>query len=184
MLGDITIYKQANGQSGSGTQSINVAASTWIIQPGEPISLVAGASACIPASGTMYTVPSAFVPYSVTGTGFLGIAETISSNTASLAGSVDFAPSNSQSVYLCNAQTPSLIATQALYDALVGHRVLLNVNSPGVVNTPETTNGGGQTYTVLLTDSALNGFIVRPLNVFKFPNKVAISPVDGISAFG
>lgn len=182
MLGDITIYKQANGQMGSGTQSINVAASAWIIQPGEPVSLVAGASACIPATGTLYTIPSPYVPYSVTGTGFFGVAETISSNTTSLGGLIDIVAPTSNTVYLCNAQTPSLIATQALYDALVGHRVLLNCSSPGVVNTPEVTNGGGQTYTVLLTDSALNGFIVRPLNVFKFPNKVAFSPLDGISA--
>lgn len=173
MIGDIVIYKQSSSQGGRGSQSMTVAASAWIINAGEPVLLVAGASACIPGSGTMTTIPSAFVPYSVTGTGFLGVAETNSTNTSTAAGSVDFVPATSETVLLINAQTPSLINTQAKYTALVGARVLINTNS---------VTATGATYTALLSDSALNGFIVRPLNVFKFPNKVALSPLDGISA--
>lgn len=173
MLGDIVIYKQSSVQGGRGSQSMTVAASAVLINAGEPVLLVAGASACIPGTGSMTTIPSAFVPYSVSGTGFLGVAETTSTNTASLAGSVEVVPANSQTTYLINAQTPSLINTQAKYDALVGARVLITTVSPTAT---------GAIYQAQLTDSALNGFTVRPLDIFKFPNKVALSPLDGISA--
>lgn len=169
MLGDITIYKQDSTNGGRGSQSITVIASVGLINPGEPVLIVAGASAVLPNQATnLLTLPSPFVPYSVTGTGLLGIAETISTNTSSTAGSVDFLPVTSGTVYLINANSSAAVATQALYDALVGHRVLIDLTSGS--------------YTMLATDSALNGSIIRPLNVFKFPNKIAFSFVDGVSA--
>ena len=51
--------------------------------------------------------------------------------------------------------------TQAEYDALVGARVLLDLTSG--------------TYTILATDSANNGCVVEPLDISRFPNKVAFS---------
>lgn len=179
MIGDFTVFKQTTSPGGRGSQSMNVAASSWVILPGEPVMLVAGASACIPAANNLVAISSPFVPLSVTGTGLVGIAQTTSTNTAGAAGFVEIIPANPETVYLINAQTPSLINTQAKYDALVGARVLINLNSAGVVNTSA---GGGAYYTALLSDSALNGFIVRPLDVFKFPNKVALSPLTGVVA--
>lgn len=169
MLGDIIIYKQASSQGGRGSQSITVVASAGTIAAGEPVLIVAGASAVLPNQSTnLLTVPSPFVPYSVSGTGLLGIAQTTSSNTATLAGSVDFTPAESDTVYLIKANASASIATQTLYNALIGHRVLIDLTSGS--------------YTMLTTDSALNGCIIRPLNVVKFPGVIAFSFVDGVSA--
>lgn len=168
-LGDITIYKQASATGGRGSQSISVAPSAGLILPGEPVLIIAGATSVLPNLSTnLLTIPSPFVPYSVTGTGLLGIAQTTSTNTATLAGSVDFVPVTSETVYLINANSSFLVNTQAKYDALVGHRVLIDL-----------TTG---TYTMLVSDSALNGSIIRPLNVFKFPGKIAFSFTDAVSA--
>jgi len=170
-LGDITIYKQSSAQGGRGSQSITVVASAGVINAGEPVLIVAGASAVLPNVATnLLTVPSPFVPYSVTGTGLLGIAETNSTNTSSLAGSVDFVPVDSKTVYLIkiNAAASANVVTQASYNAIVGHRVLIDL-----------TTGS---YTLLATDSALNGCIVRPLNIVEHPGSVAFSFVDGVSA--
>ena len=174
MIGDITIYQQGSAQGGRGTRRINVAATASIINPGEPVFIVAGASAAVyNQTSNLITVTSPYVPYATTGTGLLGIAETKSTNTASLAGYVDYVPATSTITWLCVAQTPSLINTQAKYDALVGARVLLNVNTPGI----------SEQYTMLLTDSALNGFIVQPLDIFKYPNMVAFIVRDEVTSF-
>lgn len=168
-LGDIVIYKQASAQGGRGSQSITVKASAGLISAGEPVLIVAGASAVLPNQSTnLLTIPSPFVPYSVTGTGLLGVAETTSTNTASAAGSVDFVPVTSASVFLINANSSAAINTQAKYDALVGARVLIDLTSGS--------------YTLLTTDSALNGCLIRPLDIFKFPGKIAFSFLDGVSA--
>ncbi len=51
--------------------------------------------------------------------------------------------------------------TQAEYDALVGKRLLIDLTSGA--------------YTLLATDSANNGLIVMPLNIAKYPGKVAVA---------
>ena len=51
--------------------------------------------------------------------------------------------------------------TQSEYDALVGARVLLDLTA-GV-------------YTILATDGANNGCVVMPLDISKYPNKVAFT---------
>lgn len=169
-LGDIVVFKQSSAQGGRGSQSMTVAASAAVplIYPGEPVCLVAGATSCIPGATNLLTIPSPFVPYSVSGTGLLGIAETKATNTATLAGSVDYIPADSRTVYLITAKVSATITPQATYDALVGHRVLIDLTS-GV-------------YTGLISDSALNGCIIRPLDVFKYPGKIAFSFLDGVSA--
>ncbi len=169
MLGDIVIYKQASANGGRGSQSVFVAPSAGLIQPGEPVFIIAGATSVIPNSANnLITVASPFVSFATTGTGLLGVAETISTNTSAASGSVDFLPVTSQTVYLINAKVSATFNTQAKYDALVGARVLLDYTS-GV-------------YTILASDSALNGCIIRPLDIYKFPGKVAFSFRDGISA--
>ncbi len=168
-LGDITIYKQSSAQGGRGSQSITVVASAGVISAGEPVFIVAGASAVIPNSANnLLTLPSPFVPFSITGTGLLGVAETTSTNTSTAVGIVDFLPVTSQTTFLIKAKTSADINTQAKYDALVGHRVLIDYTSGS--------------YTLLTSDSALNGSIIRPLDTFKFPGLIAFSFVDGVSA--
>jgi hypothetical protein len=168
MLGDIIIYQQASAQGGRGAKRLNVAASATIINAGEPVVMVAGASAVVAGATNLIAVPSPFVPYSVSGTGLVGIAETSSTNSASLAGYVDIVPVSSQTIYLINANASASVNTQAKYDALVGSRVLIDLTT-------------GK-YTLLTTDSALNGCVIQSLDIFKFPGKVAFSFVDGVSA--
>lgn len=168
-IGDITIFRQASSGGGSGSFPFNVAVSATAINPGEPVMLIAGATSIIPnASSNLLTIPSPFVPYSITGTGLLGIAQITSTNTASAVGSVDVVPATSGTTWLINANSGFLVNTQAKYDALVGHRVLIDLTA-GV-------------YTLLTTDSALNGCLIMPLNVFKFPGKIAFKFLDGVSA--
>jgi hypothetical protein len=145
------------------------AASASLIYAGEPVMLVAGASTVLPnQTSNLLTVPSPYVPYATTGTGLLGIAETTSTNTASLAGYVDYVPVDSKTTYLITAKVSGTISTQSQYDALVGHRVLIDLTAG--------------TYTGLIADSALNGCIIQPLNVVKLPGKIAFIFRDGVSA--
>lgn len=169
MLGDIVIYKQGSSQGGRGGLSMNVVASAGVINAGEPVLIVAGASTVAPNQSTNLLVVNSSTPYSVSGSGLLGIAETTSTNTATVSGSVEIYQGNSQTVWLINANSTGAVATQAQYDALVGHRVLIDLTS--------------SKYTLLTTDSALNGCIIQPLNVFKYPGKIAFLFVDAVYAW-
>lgn len=169
MLGDILVFRTSSAQGGRGSDSINVAASASIINAGEPVLLVAGASSAVVNQSTNLLVINASTPYSVSGTGLLGIAETNSTNTTTLVGSVDYIPATSGTTWLINANTSASVATQALYDALVGHRTLIDLTS-------------GK-YTMLTTDSALNGCVIQPLNVFKNPGKIAFKFIDAVYAW-
>lgn len=169
MLGDIVIYQQNSAQGGRGSRRINVAASAGVIYAGEPVLIVAGASAVLPNQATnLLTVASPFVSLATTGTGLLGIAEITSTNTSTAAGYVDYVPVTSGTTYLITANASASVNTQAKYDALVGHRVLIDLTSGS--------------YTMLTTDSPLNGAIIQPLDVFKFPGKIAFTFRDGVSA--
>jgi hypothetical protein len=167
-LGDIVIYRQASAGGGNGSQVFNVAASATVINAGEPVVMVAGSSTVVQGATNLLALASPYVPFSVTGTGLVGVAQTTSTNTASAAGVVEVTPCASNVVYLITANNSANVNTQAKYDALVGSRVLIDLTAGA--------------YTLLTSDSALNGCIIRPLNVFKFPGKIAFSFVDGISA--
>lgn len=169
-LGDIKVYRQASSGGGSGSKPFIAAASAVAIQAGEPVYIVAGATSVIPnVSNNLVLVASPFVPLSVTGTGLLGIAETTATNTSTVAGDVYVIPATSGTTYIINAKTSASVATQALYDALVGHRVLMDLTS--------------NVYTLLTSDSALNGFVIQPLNVFKYPGQIAFTIREGVSAW-
>ena len=169
-LGDITIYQHSSAQGGRGARRFTVGASGVIINAGEPVTMVAGATAVIPMGTNLITIPSPFVPYSVSGLGLVGVAETTSTNTASLAGYVEVVPSTSETTYLITANSLTLVNTQAKYDLLVGSRCLIDLTA-------------GK-YTLLQSaDSALNGCIIVPLDVVKFPGKVAFVFADGVKAF-
>lgn len=168
-LGDITIYRQASAGGGAGSRRMNTAASAGVISAGEPVMFVAGGTSVLPNLSTnLTTIPSPFVPYSVTGTGVMGIAQTTATNTSTAAGFVEYVPATSGTVWLINANNTANVNTQAKYDALVGHRVLIDLTSGA--------------YTLLTSDSALNGCQIQPLDVFKFPGKIAFTFFDGVSA--
>ncbi len=103
----------------------------------------------------------------------IGVAATTATNTASATGVVTVTPVDADLSYLVNPDVAATWNTQAKYDALVGARVLLK-NSVTVGSTPS--NGA---YTLLATDSTNNGCEVQPLDISKYPGKVAIRFREG-----
>lgn len=91
----------------------------------------------------------------------VGIAASTSTNTAALEGTVEVLLDVPGMVYLIAPNVAASFDTQAEYDALVGDRVLLDLTS--------------STYTILASDGATNGCVIEPLDVAKYPGKVAFS---------
>lgn len=76
-------------------------------------------------------------------------------------GFVDVAAIDTGTIWLIAPGVPASWATQALYNANVGKRVLI-----------QKVNG---VYTILAADGATNGCIVENLNIFTYPGMVAFS---------
>lgn len=152
MTGDITFLDQS-AFAGQGALRFNVAAGATAIKAGEPVSCPLGAVQAAVAMATNSPV---------VGTTYMaGIAAIDSTQTASVAGYVDCYPVNNAAVFLIAPKVAASWDTQAEYDALVGSRVLIDLTS--------------STYTILAADSANNGCVIRPLDIFKYPGKVAFS---------
>ena len=155
-LGDFTLLRE--GQFGvAGAERYAVASGAAAsIKAGEPVGKALGAAA----------VATLATNKPVVGTDYIaGISSTTSTDTVAAAGVVDVIPVNSEQVWLCAPAVAATWDTQAKYDALVGDRVLLDKT--------------GGVYTVLAADGATNGCVVRPLDIAKYPGKVAISFRDG-----
>lgn len=156
MLGDFTLLEN-NTLGGRGSRVYNIAAGSTIYA-GEPVSRALG--------GTQ--VYASVNGAGVVGTDYIaGIAATTSTSTASAAGTVTVVPLNNQLTYLVAPAVAASWDTQAEYDALVGKRVTINLT--------------GSTYTVNATDSANNGLVVQPLDISKYPGKVAVAFRSGLS---
>lgn len=157
-LGDFLILEQASSNGGRGSRTYNVAAGATAILAGEPVTHALG----------LATVTQMTTNKPVVATDFLaGIAETNSTQTAGAAGVVSVWPISNQTTFLANPLVPATFATQALYDALVGDRVLIDLTA-GV-------------FTVLATDGATNGAVLQPLDLGRYPGKVAIAFRNGVS---
>ncbi len=159
-LGDL-VLKDQNVSMGTGARLYNVAAGTAILA-GEPVYVVALADSVVQPAPTSFPDASAHL--------MVGIAATSSTNTASAAGTVNVVEVNPSLVYLIAPTTAASWNTQSEYDALVGDRVLI-ANSATVSATP----GNSGSYTVGASDSTNNGCVVQPLDVAKYPGKVAIA---------
>lgn len=158
-VGDFTILEQ-NSTNGRGSRLCLVAAgaASTIINPGEPVARALGAAVVTqPATGTPVVATNFFV----------GIAQTTSTQTAAAAGTVDVLPLSNGTTFLVSPLVPASWDTQAEYDALVGDRVVLDLTA-GV-------------YTVVAGDGATNGLVVMPLDVSKYPGKVAVAFRAGVS---
>ena len=92
-----------------------------------------------------------------------------STQTASVAGTVDYMPLTSGVTYLISPKVAATWDTQAEYDALVGARVLIDLTS--------------SVYTILAADGATYGCVIAPLDVVKFPGKVAFKIRSAVNAF-
>ncbi len=132
-----------------GSRTYNVAAAATTINPGDPVVQDLGAAVVTamatnkPVVGTDYVV---------------GIAETTSTQTASLAGTVQVVPLVPGQAFFIRPNSAAAFDTQAEYDALVGDRVVIDL-----------TTGD---YTILASDSANNGCVILPLTITDVPNKV------------
>lgn len=157
-IGDITFYDQANMQ-GQGALPFITAANTTAINAGEPVTCPLGAvQAAVAMATNKPVVATDFVA---------GIAATASTQTASVAGTVLCYPVTGSAVFLIAPKVAATFATQSAYDALVGSRVLLDLTS--------------SVYTILAADSATSGCVIRPLDISKYPGKVAFSFRNGAS---
>lgn len=152
MVGDVTFYQTTPaGYPGDKFEHVNSGANASI-NAGEPVAKALGQEWATPVVNGAPVV----------GTNYMaGIAATTSTDTTTVAGSVRVARMLPGIQYLCAANVPASIATQAEYDALVGARVTFNLTA-GV-------------YTVNLTDSANNGLVVEPLSITDHPGQVCFS---------
>ena len=156
-LGDFQYLDISTIQS-NGAKKYNVAAGATAILAGEPVAHVLGAA----------VVTQMATNKPVVGTDFMaGIATSNSTQTATVAGTVDVLPLQPGVQYLVSAKVPATWATQALYNALVGSRVLIDL-----------TTG---TFTALAADAATNGAVVVNLDVSRYPGKVAVAFRNAVS---
>ena len=156
--GDITLLR--DGAFGNcGSRLHNVAAAGTTIKAGEPVEKVLGAAAVIPATNNFPNVAG--------GDRMVGIATSTSTNTGAAAGTVQVLSLVPGQVFLIAPKVAATWDTQAEYDALVGDRVLIDLT--------------GSTYTILAADNADYGCVVEPLDIKKYPGKVAFSVRDGAS---
>jgi len=151
MIGDITVLRE--GQFGGvGARKFAVAASSTLIYPGEPVAKALGVSGSV-VTPAVTSSPQVGTHY------FAGIATSTSTNTASANGVVYVMPLDPSVTFLIAPKTAASWDTQSEYDALVGARVLLDLTS--------------STYTILASDSSGNGCVIEPLDISKYPGKVA-----------
>lgn len=155
-LGDITILDSgAFGIIGAREHQV-ASGTTASISAGELVLKSLGSQYV-----TVWTAGSSAKP--VVGTDFLaGLAATSSTETASADGIVSVFPLVSGVVYLGNPDTAATWDTQAEYNALIGDRVLLACTAGGV-------------QTILATDGSTQGLVIEPLDIKKYPGKVAFS---------
>ncbi len=133
---------------------------TTVIKAGEPVSPAVAGIAGLNSTAVIAAVTSS--PILSTTSGFIawvGIAANTSTQTTTAEGTVDVYPLIPGTTYLVAPLTASSWNTQAKYNALVGSRVLIDLT--------------GTTYTIAATDSYVNGLVVMPLDISKYPGKVA-----------
>lgn len=161
MLNDIQVIGDSS-IAPSGSVKYNVAASATLIVPGEPVAVTLG---------TM-TVTKMATNKPVVATDYLaGIAVSTSTNTASVAGTVDVMPLKAGNLYMISANDSTAINTQAKYNALLGYRVLLDL----------TGTYPNDKYTGLVADGATSGCVIMPNDITKNPGKIVFAIRNGVS---
>lgn len=167
-IGDFTILEASSSNGGRGSRTYNVGTASTTINPGEPVTRGVTGSTVVKMYGMAATTG---IAQPVVGTDYVvGIAQTTSTNTTSVAGTVEVLPVNSGITFLASPTVAASWDTQTEYDALVGKRVLIDLG----------TLSSGQ-YSVLGTDGTTNGLVVMPLDIAKYPGKVAVAFRQGLS---
>ncbi len=170
--GDFTVLMSAQFGD-SGTRRYNVAlnasnngsGATYIpvLRPGELVARDLGAITVTGLYGSAVsgnTKPVVSTDYLVG----LCVSPRGSTETDLAAGIVDVMPLVQNVVYLGNPNAATSWDTQAEYDALVGKRVLIDLASG---------SRSAGAYTVLASDSSTSGILIMPLDITKYPAKVA-----------
>jgi hypothetical protein len=162
-------YAVALNTGGQGTGSTYVKA----FRSGEPVIRALGGYVVTP----LYTTAASGTVAPRVGTEYIvGIAASESTETDAVAGYVEVLPLTPGQVWLI---APKVAATfgqtegsqvQATYDALVGDRVKIDL----------ATSAAGATYcagsyTLLATDAASGGCVIMPMDVTRYPGKVAFA---------
>lgn len=151
--GDIVPYNDGNfGKAGGVIHQVVGAASPPAINAGEMVLKTLGNRYVIKMATNKPVVATDFIA---------GISETASTETATTDGKVWITPYSAGQIWLIAPKVAATWATQALYDALVGSRVLIDVTS-GLS-------------TILASDGSTSGCVVENLDIVAFPGKVAFS---------
>lgn len=159
----------AANASGNGSGAAYVPA----FRSGEPVIRALGGYVVTP----LYTTSSASSAGPVVGTHrIVGVAASTSTETASVAGTVEVIPLVPGQVWTIPAQTAATFGVgatpvQATYDALVGDRVLIDLAS----------GYSAGAYSLLAADGATYGCVVMPLDVTKQSGRVAFAFRDDVT---
>ena len=153
----------AANASGQGT----VAAGTYVsaFRPGELALRTAGAVTVTP----LYTTAASGTTIPVAGTDIIvGIAvgPKTSTETDAAAGYVDLMPIDQWTILLGTPDAVATWNTQAKYDALTGKRVLIHLTAGGYC---------AGSYTLYASDGSTYACVIMPLDISKFPGKVAFA---------
>lgn len=132
------------------------------INPGEPVAASLGSQYATPLATAKPVVATDFM---------YGISEGYSTESGANDGTVMVSPIDQNTIYLCSATTLANIATQALYNALVGKRVVFAksaANNTGI-------------YTVGVADGSTNGLVIENNDIIANPGKIAFSIRNGVA---
>jgi hypothetical protein len=151
-IGDI-LFKETTpaGYAGDVRQQVAAGAIGSIVA-GIPVSKALGQPFVVPLATNQPVVGTTYMA---------GVSATLSTDTVSVAGYVRVARMQPGVIYLAKPKVAATFATQALYNALVGARVLFDLTA-GV-------------YTILAADSANNGLVIEDLEISRYPGMVAFS---------
>lgn len=164
------LVKSNTSAQGTGTSYIPA------FRPGEPVYKTLGTGTTNNSAQVWGVFGTGTSAKPVVATDFMaGIAATTSTETDTANGTVQVLPLVPNVTYLMNADVAATYGTgttpvQATYNALIGSRVLIKMSTavPPV-------------FTLLASDSATSGLVVCPLDVFKYPNKVAVQFRQGLN---
>lgn len=150
--GDIMPFESSNASKmGGSIKALVVSGTTASINAGEPVQKLAGAAGAsqFPNNGPTATIR------------IMGVAASVSNETASVAGTVDVITPAPGQIWLIAPKVAATWNTQAKYNALVGSRVLIDLTA--------------SVYTLLAADGAGNGCVVEYLDIARYPGMVAFS---------